>query len=139
MMIGSEGEKAIDISKFHKETGYITYDDGFGNTGSSQSSQSKITFIDGDFGILRYRGYPIEQLSERSNFIESALLVLNGELPTPMQRAEFTALLTKHAPLRQDMLRFLKSFPTGAQPMAILSATMDATGAYYPNLARNNH
>lgn len=136
VIIGTEGEKAIDISKLRNETGYITYDDGFGNTGSCQS---KITFIDGEAGILRYRGYPIEQLAEKSNFIESALLVMNGELPTQTQRAEFSALLTKHAPLRQDMLRFLESFPTGAHPMAILSATMNALGAYYPHLASNNH
>src|SRR5690606_20216345 len=123
VIIGSEGEKAVDISKLRAETGYITYDDGFGNTGSCLS---KITFIDGEAGILRYRGYPIEQLAEKSNFIESAMLVMNGELPTPEQRASFSALLTKHAPLRQDMLRFLEAFPTGAHPMAILSATMNA-------------
>lgn len=136
VIIGSEGEKAVDISKLRGETGYITYDDGFGNTGSCLS---KITFIDGESGILRYRGYPIEQLAEKSNFIETALLVMNGELPTPEQRTSFSALLTKHAPLRQDLLRFLESFPTGAHPMAILSATMNALGAYHPHLASNNH
>jgi citrate synthase len=136
VIIGSEGEKAVDISKLRGDTGYITYDDGFGNTGSCLS---KITFIDGEAGILRYRGYPIEQLAEKSNFIETALLVMNGELPTPEQRASFSALLTQHAPLRQDMLRFLESFPPGAHPMAILSATMNALGAYHPHLASNNH
>ena len=136
IIIGSEGEKAVDISKLRGDTGYITYDDGFGNTGSCLS---KITFIDGEAGILRYRGYPIEQLAEKSNFIETALLVMNGELPTPEQRNTFSSLLTKHAPLRQDMLRFLESFPTGAHPMAILSATMNALGAYHPHLASNNH
>ena len=89
VIIGSEGEKAVDISKLRGDTGYITYDDGFGNTGSCLS---KITFIDGEAGILRYRGYPIEQLAEKSNFIETALLVMNGELPTPEQRASFSAL-----------------------------------------------
>ncbi|MEN9841257.1 MAG: type citrate synthase [Verrucomicrobiota bacterium] len=136
VIIGAEGEKAIDINKLRGDTGYITYDDGFGNTGSCLS---KITFIDGEVGILRYRGYPIEQLAEKSNFIESSLLVMNGELPTPVQRSAFSALLTKHAPLRQDMMRFIESFPTGAHPMAILSATMNALGAYHPHLASNNH
>ncbi|MCX6939045.1 MAG: citrate synthase [Verrucomicrobia bacterium] len=136
VIVGSEGEKAIDINKLRGDTGYITYDDGFGNTGSCLS---KITFIDGEVGILRYRGYPIEQLAEKSNFIETSLLVMNGELPTPDQRSAFSALLTKHAPLRQDLMRFIESFPTGAHPMAILSATMNALGAYHPHLASNNH
>jgi citrate synthase len=136
VIVGSEGEKAIDINKLRGDTGCITYDDGFGNTGSCLS---KITFIDGEVGILRYRGYPIEQLAEKSNFIETSLLVMNGELPTPDQRAAFSALLTKHAPLRQDLMRFIESFPTGAHPMAILSATMNALGAYHPHLASNNH
>ena len=136
VIVGSEGEKAIDINKLRGDTGYITYDDGFGNTGSCLS---KITFIDGEVGILRYRGYPIEQLAEKSNFIETALLVMNGELPTPDQRSAFSALLTRHAPLRQDLMRFIESFPTGAHPMAILSATMNALGAYHPHLASNNH
>ena len=136
IITGSEGEKAIDIGKLRGDTGCITYDDGFGNTGSCLS---KITFIDGEVGILRYRGYPIEQLAEKSNFIETCLLVMNGELPTPAQRSAFSALLTKHAPLRQDLVRFIEGFPTGAHPMAILSATMNALGAYHPHLASNNH
>ena len=136
VIVGSEGEKAIDINKLRGDTGCITYDDGFGNTGSCLS---KITFIDGEVGILRYRGYPIEQLAEKSNFIETSLLVMNGELPTPDQRSAFSALLTRHAPLRQDLMRFIESFPTGAHPMAILSATMNALGAYHPHLASNNH
>jgi citrate synthase len=136
IITGSEGEKAIDIGKLRGDTGCITYDDGFGNTGSCLS---KITFIDGEVGILRYRGYPIEQLAEKSNFIETSLLVMNGELPTPTQHSSFSALLTKHAPLRQDLIRFIEGFPTGAHPMAILSATMNALGAYHPHLASNNH
>ncbi len=136
VIIGSEGEKAIDIGKLRADTGCITYDDGFGNTGSCLS---KITFIDGEAGILRYRGYPIEQLAERSNFIESSLLVLNGELPTPEERASFSSLLTKNAPLREGLIRFIQSFPRDAHPMAVLSATLNALGAYYPHLASNNH
>ncbi len=136
VIIGSEGEKAIDISKLRAETGYITYDDGFGNTGSCQS---KITYIDGEVGILRYRGYPIEQLAEKSNFVESSYLVMNGELPTAQQRADFSKLLTENAPLREGMIRFIQSFPRDAHPMAVLSATLNALGAYYPHLASNNH
>ena len=136
VIIGSEGEKAVDIGKLRADTGYITYDDGFGNTGSCLS---KITFIDGEAGILRYRGYPIEQLAEKSNFIESALLVMNGELPTPGQRAQFSSLLTANAPLREGLVRFIQSFPRDAHPMAVLSATLNALGAYYPHLASNNH
>ncbi len=133
---GSEGEKAIDIGKLRADTGYITYDDGFGNTGSCQS---KITFIDGETGILRYRGYPIEQLAEHSNFIETSLLVMTGELPTCDERNNFSELLTQNAPLRQGLLRFIESFPRDAHPMAILSATMNALGAYYPHLSGINH
>lgn len=133
---GSEGEKAIDIGKLRADTGYITYDDGFGNTGSCQS---KITFIDGETGILRYRGYPIEQLAEHSNFIETSLLVMTGELPTCDERNNFSELLTQNAPLRQGLLRFIESFPRDAHPMAILSATMNALGAYYPHLSSINH
>jgi citrate synthase len=136
VLVGSEGEKAIDIGKLRAETGYITYDDGFGNTGSCLS---RITFIDGEVGVLRYRGYPIEQLAEKSNFIETALLVMNGELPTADQRQAFSERLTKNAPLRTDFRRFIESFPRDAHPMAILSASVNALGAYYPNYASNNH
>jgi citrate synthase len=136
VIIGSEGEKAVDIGKLRAETGYITFDDGFGNTGSCLS---KITYIDGEVGVLRYRGYPIEQLAEKSNFIESSLLVMNGELPTPEQRASFSQLLTANAPLREGLVRFIQSFPRDAHPMAVLSATLNALGAYYPHLASNNH
>ena len=136
VIIGSEGEKAVDIGKLRAETGFITYDDGFGNTGSCLS---KITFIDGEVGVLRYRGYPIEQLAEKSNFIESALLVMHGELPTPGQRTAFSSLLTQNAPLREGLVRFIQSFPRDAHPMAVLSATVNALGAYYPHLASNNH
>ena len=136
IFVGSEGEKALDISKLRAETGYITFDDGFGNTGSCAS---KITYIDGEAGILRYRGYPIEQLAEKSNFVESAYLVTQGELPTSEQRAKFSRLLTLHAPLREGMVRFIQSFPRDAHPMAVLSASINALGAYYPHLASNNH
>ena len=94
-MVGTEGEKAVDIGKLRAETGYITYDDGFGNTGSCTSS---ITFIDGEVGNLRYRGYPIEQLAEKSNFVETAYLIIHGELPTERSNVlEFSNLLGKHS------------------------------------------
>jgi citrate synthase len=134
--VGSEGERGIDISKLRAETGAITYDDGFGNTGSCMSA---VTFIDGEAGILRYRGYPIDQLAEKSSFVETAYLVINGELPTAEQRHNFSRLLTQHAPLREGMLRFIQNFPRDSHPMAVLSATFNALGAYYPHLASNNH
>src|SRR5688572_12516928 len=87
IIVGTEGEKAIDLRSLRSQTGYITYDEGYGNTGSCQS---EITFIDGEKGILRYRGYPIEQLAEKSNFIESAYLIIKGELPTAAQRQRFS-------------------------------------------------
>jgi citrate synthase len=136
VIVGSEGEKGIDIAKLRSDTGYITYDDGFGNTGSCTSS---VTYIDGEVGILRYRGYPIEQLAEKSSFVETAYLVIDGELPTPQQRGNFSRLLTKHAPLHEGMTRFISSFPRDSHPMAILSAAVNSLGAYYPHLATNNH
>jgi citrate synthase len=136
VIIGSEGEKAIDIARLRADTGYITYDDGFGNTGSCTSA---VTYIDGEVGILRYRGYPIEQLAEKSSFVETAYLVINGELPTVEQRSMFSRLLTKHAPLHEGMTRFIGSFPRESHPMAVLSAAVNSLGAYYPYLATNNH
>jgi len=136
VIVGSEGEKAVDIGKLRSDTGYITYDDGFGNTGSCTSS---VTYIDGEVGILRYRGYPIEQLAEKSSFVETAYLVINGELPTTEQRGKFSRLLTKHAPLHEGMTRFISSFPRDSHPMAVLSAAVNSLGAYYPHLATNNH
>ena len=133
---GSAGEKAIDIRKLRAETGYITYDDGFGNTGSSLS---EITFIDGEAGILRYRGYSIEELAAKSNFIETAYLVIYGELPTPEQRAKLSAALAKEAPLREGIARFIQSFPRGAHPMAVLSSCFNALGAHHPLIASNSH
>jgi len=136
VIVGTEAEKAVDISKLRAETGYITYDDGFGNTGSCQS---KITYIDGEVGILRYRGYPIEQLAEKSNFIETAYLVIHGELPTPQARTRFSDLLTQHAPLHEGMKRLFEGFPRESHPMAVLSAVINSLGCYYPHLATNNH
>ena len=100
IVVGSEDEKALDISKLRAETGYVTIDPGYGNTGSCQSD---ITYIDGDEGILRYRGYAIEDLAERSTFIESAYLLIWGELPNAGQLNEFSELFTKHQMLREGI------------------------------------
>ncbi|MCF7687852.1 MAG: citrate synthase [Cephaloticoccus sp.] len=134
VITGSEGEKAIDIRSLRQDTGYITYDDGYGNTGSCLSN---ITYIDGEAGILRYRGYPIEQLAEQSSFVEVIYLIIYGELPTAAQRARFSGLLTEHAPLREGLIRFIQGFPRDSHPMALLSSSFNALGAYYPHLVAN--
>ena len=133
-IVGTEDEKAIDVRQLRAQTGYITYDDGFANTGSCLSN---ITFIDGDAGILRYRGYPIEQLAEKSSFVETAYLIINGELPTPRQRRIFGDLLREHSPVHADMGHLFEGFPIGSHPMAILSALLNSLGCYYPHLATN--
>jgi citrate synthase len=124
---GSEGEKAVDISSLRANTGYITLDDGYGNTGSCVS---KITFIDGDKGILRYRGIPIEDLAEKSNFIETAYLIIYGDLPSRAQFKRFSDLLTDNQFLHEDMKFHFEGFPTGAHPMAILSAMINAASCF---------
>ena len=136
IIVGTEDEKAIDVRTLRSKTGYITYDEGFGNTGSCQS---EITYIDGEAGILRYRGYPIEQLAEKSNFIDVSYLVIYGELPTAEQREAFTARLTREASLTDGMVRLLEGFPAKIHPMSVLSASINALGAYYPHIASNNH
>ncbi len=128
---GSENEKALDTSALRSETGYITLDQGYGNTGSCQSG---ITFIDGDKGILRYRGYAIEDLSEHSNFIETSYLLIWGELPTAAQLEEFSDLLTKHQMLREGLKHHFNLFPPNSPPMAVLSSVLNALSCYYPEL-----
>jgi citrate synthase len=124
---GSEGEKAVDISSLRANTGYITLDEGYGNTGSCVS---KITFIDGEKGILRYRGIPIEELAEKSTFIEAAYLIIYGELPSRAKLRSFSDLFTEYQFLHEDMKYHFESFPTGAHPMAILSAMINATSCF---------
>ncbi|MHB1305878.1 MAG: citrate synthase [Limisphaerales bacterium] len=131
IIVGSEGEKSIDISQFRNETGYITLDDGYGNTGSCQSA---ITFIDGELGILRYRGIPIEELAEKSTFVETAYLIIYGHLPSPQEMREFSDLLTENAMLHEDMKHHFEGFPASAHPMAILSAMINASSCFYPGL-----
>jgi citrate synthase len=125
---GSEGEDAIDISKLRAKTGMITIDPGFGNTGSCQSA---ITFVDGEAGILRYRGYPVEQLAEHGSFLETAYLVIYGELPTVAQLEEFRTHIRRHTMLHEDMKRFFDGFPRDAHPMAILSSVVSAMSTFY--------
>ena len=131
IVVGSEGEKALDIAKLRAETGYIALDPGYGNTGSCQSD---ITFIDGDAGILRYRGYAIEDLAEYSRFIEVAYLLIWGELPNAAQLDEFSALLTKHQMLREELKQHFSLFPPNSPPMAVLSSVLNALSCYYPEL-----
>ncbi len=126
---GSYAERAVDIRSLRKDTGLITLDSGFMNTGATES---KITFINGEEGILLYRGYPIEQLAEESSFVETSYLLIFGELPTAKQLDQFSHLLTYHSMLHEDMRHFFDGFPSNAHPMAILSSMVSALSAYYP-------
>jgi len=128
---GSEGERAIDISSLRRETGLITLDPGYVNTGSCKSS---ITFMDGEKGILRYHGIPVEQLAEHSTFVETAYLLINGELPSKKELNRFSTLLNEHSLVHEDMVDFFKNFPRGSHPMGILSSMVNALGAFYPEL-----
>jgi citrate synthase len=127
---GSEGEKSIDISTLRKDTGYVTLDPGFVNTGSCTS---EITFINGEEGILRYRGYPIEQLAEKSTFLEVAYLLLKGELPKKQRLEAFTNNITHHTLLHEDIRLMFRAFPLRAHPMAIMSAVMGTLSTFYPD------
>ena len=128
---GSEGETAIDISNLRAKTGLITLDPGFGNTGSCLSS---ITFLDGEKGILRYRGIPVEQLAEHSRFVETAYLLINGELPTREELERFSSLLNDHSLVHEDMRAYFEKFPRGAHPMGILASMVNALRAFYPEI-----
>lgn len=128
---GTEGERAIDISRLRQETGLIALDPGYANTGSCQSS---ITFMNGEKGILRYRGIPVDQLAEHSTFVETAYLLINGELPTRRQLTRFSVLLNDHSLVHEDMREFFESFPRRAHPMGILSSMVNALRAFYPEL-----
>jgi citrate synthase len=128
---GTAGERAIDISKLRDQTGLITLDSGYGNTGSCQSA---ITFIDGEKGILRYRGIPIEELAEQSTFVETAYLIIYEKLPSRAELRRFSDLLTLHELIHEDMKFHFEGFPPNAHPMAILSSMINAAGCYYPDL-----
>jgi citrate synthase len=123
-----EGAPGIELGKLLSQTGYITYDPGFVNTGAAASA---ITYIDGDAGILRYRGYPIEQLAERSTFIEVSYLLIYGELPTQAQLADFTERIQRHTLLHEDLKAFFGGFPRDAHPMPVLSSAVSALSTFY--------
>ena len=130
---GTEKERAIDISRLRSDTGLTTLDYGFKNTAACQSA---ITFLDGEAGVLRYRGYPVEELAEKSRFVEVAYLLVHGKLPTRKQHDRFSELLTRHSMLHEDMTQFFKNYPENAHPMAILSAMVVSLSAFYPELSQ---
>jgi citrate synthase len=127
---GTEDEAAVDISKLRAETGLVTMDIGYGNTGSCTSA---ITYLDGEAGILRYRGYPIEQLAEQSSFLEVAYLLIYGDLPTREQLDRFVAEITHHTLIREEMRHFFDSFPADAHPMAVLASGTVGMSTFYPD------
>ncbi len=131
IVVGSEDERGVDVSTLRSKTGHITLDDGYGNTGSCSSA---ITFIDGEKGILRYRGYSIDELAEKSTFVETAYLLIYGELPDRGQLREFSTLLTQNENLHEDMKYHFEGFPSSAHPMAMLSAMINASSCFYPGL-----
>ena len=128
---GTEGEVAVDVSCLRGRSGVITLDQGYANTGSCYSA---ITFVDGEKGILRYRGYPIEQLARQSSFVETVMLLVFGELPTREERAAFRTMLGDSALLHEDLMHHFEGFPPNGHPMAILSAVINSLGAYNPDL-----
>ncbi|MBM3888619.1 MAG: citrate synthase [Verrucomicrobia bacterium] len=132
-LVGTEGEQAVDVSSLRQQSGYITLDDGYANTGSCKS---KITFIDGERGILRYRGIPIEVLAEKSTFVETAYLLIYGELPTAKQLKRFSDLLTHNQFLYEDLKYQFQGFPPQGHPMAILSAMINACSCFEPDLMK---
>ncbi|MBN1441248.1 MAG: citrate synthase [Planctomycetes bacterium] len=129
VIVGTEQEKALDIGSLRARTGYITLDDGYANTGACRSA---ITFIDGEKGILHYRGIPIEQLAGKSRFVETAYLLIWGELPTSDQLASFSRQLTENALIHEGMKYHFEGFPNTSHPMAMLSAMINALSCYYP-------
>jgi citrate synthase len=131
VLTGTEGEKAIDISKLRQETGFITLDVGYANTGSCTSA---ITFMDGEKGILRYRGIPVEQLAEHATFKETAYLLINGRLPNRKELTSFSVMLNDHSLVHEDMRAFYQNFPRASHPMGILSGMVNALKSFYPEL-----
>lgn len=127
---GSEGERALDIGKLLTDTGLITLDPGYTSTGSCSS---KITFIDGDAGILRYRGYPIDQVAQKASFAEVSYLLIHGERPSPEELAGFEKRLTRHTLIHEDMKKFYEGYPPRAHPMAIMAAMSASLSSFYPD------
>lgn len=135
VVTGSENEKALDISKLRSSTGYITLDNGFANTGACLSA---ITYLDGENGILRYRGYPVEQIAEHCSFVETAYLLINGELPNKNQLDNFSNSFTKQAALHKNMTKLFDGYPKTGHPMGLLSAIVSSMSGYYPELLNPN-
>lgn len=135
LILGSEGEQAIDVRMLRSESGAIAFDEGYGNTGSCLSD---ITFVDGESGILRHRGYPIEELAEHSDFLETAYLIIYGELPNKEDRKAFGLRLREKAGFHEDMRHFFNGFPKSSHPMSVLSALVNSLCCFYPYLATNN-
>ncbi|MEY4521518.1 MAG: hypothetical protein RIT10_703 [Bacteroidota bacterium] len=129
VVVGTENEKAIDISKLRDTTGYVTLDTGYKNTGATKSS---ITFLDGELGILHYRGYPIEQLAEKATFIEVVYLLIYGKLPTQTELDSFSNSITKHTLVHEDMKQFFEAYPAKAHPMGVLSSMVCSLSTFYP-------
>ena len=130
VVVGSEGERAIDIRKLRAETGYITLDPGYANSGSCQSD---VTFIDGEKGILRYRGIPIEELAEHSSFLEVSFLLIYGHLPTADERAAFEGSVRSHTMIHEDFRYFFRALPKDAHPMAACATAIGALATFYPD------
>jgi citrate synthase len=135
VITGSADEKAIDITKLRDLTGYITLDSGYKNTGATKSA---ITFLDGETGILWYRGYPIEQIAEYATFLEVSYLLIYGELPTEAQLKYFTESIRNHTLVHEDMKRFYEAYPTGAHPMGVLSSMIASMSTFYPESLNPN-
>ena len=129
VVTGTEDENALDISKLRGESGLITLDRGFKNTGSTQSA---ITFLNGEEGVLRYRGYSIEELAEKSSFLEVSFLLIYGELPTKTELAKFTKDISEHSLVHEDVKSILDGYPSKAHPMGVLSSLVSALTAFYP-------
>jgi len=125
---GSIGPSVVDIGKLYASTGMFTYDPGFTSTASCESS---ITYIDGDEGVLLYRGYPIDQIAEQGDFLETAYLLLYGELPSPTQKKDFDYRITRHTMVHEQMARFFQGLRRDSHPMAVLCASVGALSAFY--------
>ena len=131
VVVGTEGEKAFDISQLRKQTGYVALDRSLMNTAVCCSA---VTYVDGERGILRYRGIPIENLVETHSFMEVAYLLVHGTLPTPEEKRNFSNLLNVNSLLHEDMRHFFDHYPRGAHPMHILSTMINALAVFYPNV-----
>jgi len=135
VITGSEGEKAVDIRALRQKTGYVTFDPGYGNTGACKS---QITFMNGEQGILRYRGIPIEELAANSTFVETSYLLINGRLPTRKELTRTSVMLNDFSLVHEDMQNFYQNFPRASHPMGILSAMVNALRSFYPELVETD-